>query len=69
LANLQVFRMAERPKGEDVKRVRSVVDEAIELVAANAQGLVEIQVGSDSFDVKHDILDLPREQFLVAADA
>jgi xanthine permease XanP len=37
---------------EDVKRVRSVVDEAIEQVAANAQGPVEIRVGSDSFDVK-----------------
>ena len=37
---------------EDVKRVRSVVDEAIEQVSANAQGPVEIQVGSDSFDVK-----------------
>jgi len=38
--------------GEDVKRVRSVVDEAIELVAANAQGPVEIGVASDSFDIK-----------------
>ena len=37
---------------EDVKRVRSVVDEAIEQVSANAQGPVEIRVGSDSFDVK-----------------
>jgi xanthine permease XanP len=37
---------------EDVRRVRSVVDEAIEFVAANAQGPVEIRVGSDSFDVK-----------------
>ncbi len=37
---------------EDVKRVRSVVDEAIEHVSANAQGPVEIRVGSDSFDVK-----------------
>lgn len=36
---------------EDVKRVRSVVDEAIEQVSANAQGPVEIRVGSDSFDV------------------
>lgn len=33
-------------------RVRSVVDEAIELVAANTQGPVEIRVGSDSFDLK-----------------
>ena len=37
---------------EDVKRVRSVVDEAIELVAPNAQGPVEIRAGSDSFDVR-----------------
>jgi hypothetical protein len=37
---------------EDVKRVRSVVDEAIEQVSANAQSPVEIRVGSDSFDVK-----------------
>lgn len=37
---------------EDVKRVRSVVDEAIEQVSAGAQGPVEIRVGSDSFDVK-----------------
>ncbi|HEY5953855.1 MAG TPA: solute carrier family 23 protein [Terrimicrobiaceae bacterium] len=37
---------------EDVKRVLSVVDEAIEHVSANAQGPVEIRVGSDSFDVK-----------------
>jgi xanthine permease XanP len=37
---------------EDVKRVRSVVDEAIEQVSANAQGPVEIRVGSDSFDIK-----------------
>lgn len=37
---------------EDVKRVRSVVDEAIEQVSANAQGPVEIRVGSDGFDVK-----------------
>ncbi|HEY5778619.1 MAG TPA: solute carrier family 23 protein [Terrimicrobiaceae bacterium] len=36
---------------EDVKRVRSVVDEAIEQVSANAQGPVEIRVGSDNFDV------------------
>jgi hypothetical protein len=41
-----------RIPAEDVKRVRSVVDEAIELVAANAQGPVEIQVGSDSFDIR-----------------
>ena len=44
--------MAERPKGEDVKRVRSVLDEAIELVAPKAQGPAEIQAGSDSFDVR-----------------
>jgi NCS2 family nucleobase:cation symporter-2 len=37
---------------EEVKRVRSVVDEAIEQVSASAQGAVEIRVGSDSFDVK-----------------
>jgi hypothetical protein len=37
---------------EDVKRVRSVVDEDIELVAPNAQGPVEIRAGSDSFDVR-----------------
>jgi xanthine permease XanP len=37
---------------EEVKRVRSVVDEAIEQVSASAQGPVEIRVGSDSFDVK-----------------
>ena len=37
---------------EDVKRVRSVVDEAIELVAVNAQGPVEIRLSSDSFDVR-----------------
>ena len=37
---------------EDVKRVRLVVDEAIEQVSANAQGPVEIPVGSDSFDAK-----------------
>ncbi len=37
---------------EDVKRVRSVVDEAIEHVLANAQSPVEIRVGSDSFDVR-----------------
>jgi xanthine permease XanP len=37
---------------EDTKRVRSVVDEAIDLVAANAQGPVHIRLGSDSFDIK-----------------
>lgn len=29
-----------------------MVDEAIEVVAANAQGPVEIRVGSDSFDIR-----------------
>ena len=37
---------------EDVKRVRSVVDEAVEQVSANAQGPVGVLVGSDSSDVK-----------------
>jgi NCS2 family nucleobase:cation symporter-2 len=37
---------------EDVQRVRSVVDEAIERVSASAHGPVEIHVGSDSFDVR-----------------
>jgi hypothetical protein len=37
---------------EDVKRVCSVVDEAIELVAANAHGPVEVRVGSDTFDIR-----------------
>jgi xanthine permease XanP len=36
---------------EDAMRVRSVVDTTIEDVAANADGPVEIQVGSDSFDI------------------
>jgi hypothetical protein len=36
---------------EDVARVRSVVDAAIEDVAANAHGPVEIQLGSDEFDI------------------
>jgi xanthine permease XanP len=40
---------------EDVKRVRSVVDEAIEQVSANAQGPVEIRVGSDSFDIRVEL--------------
>ena len=35
---------------EDI-RVRSVVDDAIEQVAANAHGPVEIRIGSDTFDV------------------
>jgi len=35
---------------EDVERVRSVVDAAIEDVAANAHGAMEIQLGSDEFD-------------------
>jgi xanthine permease XanP len=36
---------------EDAARVRSVVDMAIEYVAANANGPVEIRVGSDTFDI------------------
>ncbi len=36
----------------DVQRVREVVDQAIEHVAAKTQGPVRIQVGSDSFDIK-----------------
>jgi xanthine permease XanP len=36
---------------EDIGRVRSVVDDAIEQVAANAHGPVEIRIGSDTFDV------------------
>ena len=36
---------------EDIRRVRSVVDDAVEHVAANAEGPVEIRVGSDTFDV------------------
>jgi xanthine permease XanP len=36
---------------EDAMRVRSVVDEAIEDVAANADGPVELRLGSDAFDV------------------
>jgi hypothetical protein len=36
---------------EDVTRVRSVVDTAIEDVAANANGPVELRLGCDSFDV------------------
>ena len=35
----------------DAMRVRSVVDAAIEDVAANANGPVELRLGSDSFDV------------------
>jgi NCS2 family nucleobase:cation symporter-2 len=35
----------------DVQRVRAVVDQALEHVAANAQGPVGIRVGSDSFDI------------------
>jgi len=37
---------------EDIRRVRSVVDDAIEQIAANAQGPVGIRIGSDTFDVK-----------------
>jgi NCS2 family nucleobase:cation symporter-2 len=36
---------------DDIRRVRSVVDDAIEHVAANAQGPVDIHIGSDTFDV------------------
>ena len=36
---------------EDALRVRSVVDATIEDVVANANGPVEIQLGSDSFDI------------------
>jgi hypothetical protein len=35
----------------EMRRVRSVVDDAIERVAANAQGPVEIRIGSDTFDL------------------
>jgi hypothetical protein len=31
--------------------VRGVVDQAIEHVAANAQGSVQLRIGSDSFDI------------------
>lgn len=36
---------------DDVQRVREVVDQAIEQVAASAQGPVYIRVGSDTFDI------------------
>ncbi len=36
---------------EDVRRIRTVVDEAIERVGASASGPVELRMGSDSFDV------------------
>jgi len=36
----------------DVQRVREVMDQAIEHVAAKTQGPVRIQVGSDSFDIR-----------------
>lgn len=36
---------------EDAARVRSVIDMAIEDIAANANGPVEIQIGSDTFDI------------------
>jgi NCS2 family nucleobase:cation symporter-2 len=36
---------------EDTRRVRSVVDDAVEQVAANAQGPISIRVGSDTFDI------------------
>ena len=35
----------------DVQRVRGVVDQAIEQVAANARGPVQLRIGSDSFDI------------------
>jgi len=35
----------------DFQRVRGVVDQAIEHVAANAQGPVQLRIGSDSFDI------------------
>jgi xanthine permease XanP len=35
----------------DVQRVRGVVDQAIEHVAANARGPVQLRIGSDSFDI------------------
>ena len=35
----------------DVQRVRGVVDQAIEHVTANAQGPVQLRIGSDSFDI------------------
>ena len=35
----------------DVQRVRGVVDHAIEHVAANARGPVQLRIGSDSFDI------------------
>ena len=38
--------------GEDAARVRSVVDFAIEDVTANADGPVELQMGSDTFDIE-----------------
>jgi NCS2 family nucleobase:cation symporter-2 len=37
---------------EDIRRVRSVVDDAIEQIAPNAHGPVAIRIGSDTFDVK-----------------
>ena len=37
--------------GEDAARVRSVVDTAIENVTANSNGPVELQMGSDTFDI------------------
>ena len=36
---------------DDVQRVREVVDQAIERVAASAQGPVYIRIGSDTFDI------------------
>lgn len=36
----------------DIQRVREVVDQAIEHVAAKIQGPVRIQVGSDTFDIR-----------------
>lgn len=37
---------------EDAKRVRAVVDEAIEHVAGSAHGPVNVRIGSDDYDIK-----------------
>lgn len=37
---------------EDVKRIRAVVDQAIEGVVAHAQSSVQLRIGSDSFDIE-----------------
>ncbi len=36
---------------EDARRIRAVVDQALEAVVAHAQGPVQLRMGSDSFDV------------------